>query len=359
MSSPHSGSSSVPSRGRRIAPLPRRSRGSSNPGNSQNTLSTNGTPSQSSSSDVNQSLSTVSDISIRPPSYQTPDTTENARHLSPPAPDVSRTAFQFGQSGSNSQPTGRQEMYTYRLLHNITPRPSPEPEEIRLSHSQDSSTGLNDSSLATLSTRDHEISQPLHTMYSDEKIAIPTADDHLERALPTIVGDHSDTAAGTHHASSFRPASPLSRNQVFSLSPSLGVQRPRSVSDVSDVSDRNDNISPYDVRDEEAPLEPFFTSVFQTALQNGLSIANTVCTAIEKLVGSSEPSSDLERLSKDAKRLGTFQSSDTRTIAVLGDSGEGNCGVLRGKRALANMLIGKSSLINALLHFPEIAKTVR
>jgi hypothetical protein len=97
---------------------------------------------------------------------------------------------------------------------------------------------------------------------------------------------------------------------------------------VSDVSDNNDNTGPYDVRDEEAPLEPFFTSSFQTALQNGLGIASKVDTAIEKLVGSSEPSSDLERLLKDARRLGTFQSSDTRTIAVLGDSGEGNCGIL-------------------------------
>jgi hypothetical protein len=112
------------------------------------------------------------------------------------------------------------------------------------------------------------------------------------------------------------------------------------------------------VRDEEAPLEPFFSSVFQTALQHGLGIAKNVDNAIEKLVGSSEPSSDLERLFKDARRLGTFQSSDTRTIAVLGDSGEGNYGVLQETTAVANVFIGKSSLINALLHFPEIAKTV-
>ncbi|TVY75935.1 hypothetical protein LSUE1_G004583, partial [Lachnellula suecica] len=63
-------------------------------------------------------------------------------------------------------------------------------------------------------------------------------------------------------------------------------------------------------------------------------------TAINTLVGTSKPSDDLKRLREDAIRLSTFQSTDTRTIAVLGDSGE-----------------GKSSLINALLHFPEIAKT--
>lgn len=110
---------------------------------------------------------------------------------------------------------------------------------------------------------------------------------------------------------------------------SLGGLRQRSVSDASDVSGNNENNDStiYDVRDEEAPQEPFFTSAFQTALQNGLGIANKVVTAIEKVIGSSEPSSDLGRLFKDARRLGTFRSSDTRTIAVLGDSGEGNRGL--------------------------------
>lgn len=319
MSSRHSVSSDRLPQGRRIiAPLPRRSRGSSHPGNSQNLLSTNGSLSQNSD-------------------------------LSPPAPDVSQIAFQFGQSGNNSLPTERQ----------VTPRPSPEPEDTRLSSFQDSSTAFNGSSLPTLSTRDHDISQPLPTMFSDEKIAVLATGDHLERGIPTIVRHYSDTAAGTHRTSFSRPATALSLPHVLSSSPSLDVLRPRSVSDVSDVSDNNDNISPYDVRDEEAPLETFFTPVFQTALQNGLSIANKVDTAIETLFGSSQASSDLERLLKDARRLGIFQSSDTRTIAVLGDSGEGNCGGLRRITAIAYVLIGKSSLINALLHFPEIAKTVR
>jgi hypothetical protein len=313
----------MPSQERKIAPLPLRSRSSGNPGRSPNVLNHHGTPPQNSSSETNQSLSTASGNSNRRRSYQSPDNTTDARHLSPPAPDVPGIVSQFGQPVSSS------ETFTYRLLHNVTPRPSPEPEDNPVSSSQDSPTRLNNSSLPNISTTVHEISQPLHTLYSDEKIAIPSADDPAERRIPQIVEDHSDVAAGTPHTSSSRPAIPLSLNQASDLNPSPSGSRQRSISDASIVSDNNDSPNPYDVRDEEAPLEPFFTSAFQTTLQNGLGIANKIVTAIESLVDSSEPSGDLERLFKDAKRLRTFQSSDTRTIAVLGDSGEGNYGQLQ------------------------------
>jgi len=328
--SPHLSPPTVTSQERKIASLPLRvsSRRSGTPDTSQSVLITNGTPSPSSSSDANQSFSAASDISHLRGSYQSPDTTLNVSHFLPPAPNVPRTAFQFGQQGSSSPPIELQETYTLRPLHNITPRQSPEPEDILLPAFQVSPEGLNYSSLPEITTPDHEISQPVHTIYSDERIAIPGASSPLERDIPIIIEDHSDTTDAKSHASSTKQPTLLSRTQVSDLSPSLGGLRRRSISDASDVSNNNENnnsTGSYDVRDEEAPLEPFFTSAFQTALKNGLGIANKVVSAIEKLVGSLDPSSDLERLFKDARRLGTFQSSDTRTIAVLGDSGEGNC----------------------------------
>lgn len=347
-----------PSQGRKIA-LPRRPRarsGSSStprtPSSSENLLSTDGTPSPS---------STVSSISHLGGTYQTPESTFNARHLSPPPSGVPRIAFQFGQQGSTSLPGERQEAFTLRILHNTTPRSSLAPEEIALPASRNSLVGLNYSSLPERATPDNEISQPAHTIYSDEKIAIPDVSNSTERSIPTIVGDHSEATAATPHASSTRLQNLLRHNQSSDLSPSRSILRERSFSDASDISDiyeNNDSANFYDVRDEEAPIEPFFTPTFQTALQNGLGIANKVVSAIEKLVGSSAPSSDLERLSRDAKLLGAFYGSDTRTIAVLGDSGEGNCNLWRGVNAIADIRTGKSSLINSLLHFPEIAKTV-
>ncbi|KAH8649442.1 hypothetical protein BGZ60DRAFT_534676 [Tricladium varicosporioides] len=340
MSSPPVDSPTIRSQARKIAPLPLRSKRRGNITPSQNTVSTHGTPSHGSPSTASQFLSTASGISNYQYSYQDPDTTADTSHLSASGRDVPRISFQFDQLDGNSLSSEQQKTYTFRHLHNITPRPSPEPEEAPLPSSQNSSTGSNYSSLPILSTPDHSIPQFLPTLYSDDKIPIPKADNPLDRTVPLIVEDDSEIKASTPRASLSIPPTPLSLSQVSDLSLNLGSQRQRSVSDASDVSDNNDYTSPYDVRDEEAPLEPFFTSAFQTALQSGLGIANKVVTAIEKLVGSSEPSSDLKRLLKDARKLGTFESSDTRTIAVLGDSGE-----------------GKSSLINSLLHFPEIAKT--
>lgn len=56
--------------------------------------------------------------------------------------------------------------------------------------------------------------------------------------------------------------------------------------------------------------------------------------------GLAETDPAMSKFLKDARSLQVFQGTDTRTIAVLGDSGQ-----------------GKSSLINSLLHFPGVAET--
>ncbi|KAH8688415.1 hypothetical protein BGZ61DRAFT_353751 [Ilyonectria robusta] len=120
-------------------------------------------------------------------------------------------------------------------------------------------------------------------------------------------------------------------------------QRFRSASEVSTPITQTSAVNPpYDAQAESAPAHSFFTPVFQTALKNGSTIAKDAFASMEKLgsCGLAESDADLRRLMEDAKGLRKFQGSDTRTIAVLGDSGE-----------------GKSSLINSLLHVPEIAQT--
>lgn len=320
--SPHPSPSSVPSQGRQIAPLPLRFRSRSNgtpSSSSQDVTSTNDMMSPSSSSKTNQPSSTTSDMPYLEGKHVA-GTDSNVPNFSPPTSDVPRIAFESGQE-SSLQVVKRSEMDSSRSLHDVTPRQSLETEDTKLLTFQESPMGM---------------------------------------VRSTISEDQPDSTAITPYDSSSL-VSPLSLTQTSHLSPSPVGLRQRSISDASDVSDNNDSndsMATYDVRDEQAPLEPFFTPGFQAALKNGLGIANKVVSAIEKLIGSSEPSRDLQRLLQDARKLETYESSDTRTIAVLGDSGEGNCKFWPGTTALANVFTGKSSLINALLHFPEIAKTV-
>ncbi|KAF5688802.1 hypothetical protein FCIRC_1708 [Fusarium circinatum] len=101
-------------------------------------------------------------------------------------------------------------------------------------------------------------------------------------------------------------------------------------------------ITPYDPRQEPAPIHTLFKSAFQDALKEGPELAKMVVKAIQKLQTKNpkESDSELSKFLDGAKDLQRFQGTDTRTVAVLGASGE-----------------GKSSLINSLLHFPGVAET--
>lgn len=79
----------------------------------------------------------------------------------------------------------------------------------------------------------------------------------------------------------------------------------------------------YDVRDEQAPSHPFFTSAFQTSLKDGVGTAEKAAALIRQLNDLGKSDNALARLSKDAADLCSFSGVETRTIAVLGDSGEG------------------------------------
>ena len=71
----------------------------------------------------------------------------------------------------------------------------------------------------------------------------------------------------------------------------------------------------------------------------GREVARNAETSLRKCQQTEAQQLDLDRLLGEANKIGPFRSSKTRTIAILGDSGE-----------------GKSSLVNSLLHYPGIAK---
>ena len=81
---------------------------------------------------------------------------------------------------------------------------------------------------------------------------------------------------------------------------------------------------PYRIHDEKPPEHAFFTGAFQTALKGGLYIAKGIASTIRDMPDSVERSPEVRALLHEAESLTKFVRSDTRTVAVLGDSGEGS-----------------------------------
>lgn len=158
-----------------------------------------------------------------------------------------------------------------------------------------------------------------------EKIVVPTKNEGLGMPIPVLL--NGNLASVEDGPSTPPPTRPPLFSQILELGSSSSLysheQSVSVTSRLSDISYYSDFTSPYDVRSEEAPLEPFFAPAFQTALHRGLDIAKNAADAMETAGQSLVEGADLQRLINDARGLSTFKSSDTRIIAVLGDSGEG------------------------------------
>jgi hypothetical protein len=114
-----------------------------------------------------------------------------------------------------------------------------------------------------------------------------------------------------------------SRRDQATASASQGT-RLRNTSTTSVGSSNTAAVEGYDIRQERYPAHAFFSSEFQSNLRKGIEIARRTVVAIDKYDTSGNSSSSLTCLLDDARKLCVFQASDTRTIAVLGDSGEGS-----------------------------------
>lgn len=292
---------------RTIRPLPIRARNrSSQPGSSRN-VSGPISLSHNPSIDPVDLLSTEPDNKFRRRSFHLDPSIDAVNHSLRPA----KINVPSGQINSTLQPTGLQNIFTFRSLHNATPKPSPEPEGPLLSP-QDIQAEPSYSSLPIVATHIFEGLQPQHLLYSDEKIVV-NSDHGPPNSLTPVNQGPPETSDGLE-ADSNVPVLVVPRRELHQ----------RSVSEVSIASNNDEIPIPYNVSNEPAPLKPYFTTTFQTALKTGINIACDTVGAIEKCVGASNSLPGLERLISDAKKLAAFQSCDNRTIAVLGDSGEGN-----------------------------------
>jgi Dynamin family len=91
--------------------------------------------------------------------------------------------------------------------------------------------------------------------------------------------------------------------------------------------------------DEIAPGTPFYNEDFQRAITKGREIVKDILKSLENMKSISQIR-DMQELKKEAFELSRYMANETRIIGLVGKSG-----------------FGKSSLINSLLHHPEISPT--
>ncbi len=279
-----------------------------------------------------------------PPNYQFGFPSTSPHENVPPrgtgessrAPTEQAAPFLFGKQ--NSPSAAQEVVFSFRSMHNPASQPSP----------------MSSPGASSAPGRVEEKTSGSSDMVKDSAAGDATTNSlshtFTSLSIQSIPGG-AFGPVGSSTASDLPPATTSDlrlAHQTPPKQPSAVAKKPKGAN--------------YNVLDEQAPSHPLFTQKFQRDLQSGASRAKKAATYIQELSLVAPADEDIKRLLADAERLSDFHGSDTRTIAVLGDSGEGSGFYTdtvvidyRAKRPK----IGKSSLINSLLHFPDIAKTVR
>lgn len=220
-----------------------------------------------------------------------------AAAATPSAATPSSGCFRSGQTFSpplsQSGPGTRGPVFdatsSFRSMHNFSPSPSPRPSPMPASP-QSSRLASPEAQLANLSLQDS-----------------PSANRRQIGASPSV-----PPAAPPHR----RIAVPFSRRIAANTSRTVQPQP---------------GTGPYNIRDEVPPEHAFFSRDFQTALRNGLGVARGIADMIRNMPPSIERGPEIQALLGKAENMGRFIGSDTRTVAVLGDSGEGSSRLWRAK----------------------------
>lgn len=200
-------------------------------------------------------------------------------------------------------------------------------------------------------TRDSDIHRdsrelPRRLPHDDPRVEDPVHQDNMLGARTTIISSEffNATPRGsprrTPRASLSRQATPdfgLGSNQ----STGSNGERQESSSDQAfpDISRLHlEEQGGYDVEDEQLPSETFFDPTFQKALKSAMKLARKIDSELAQCALASRPGTDLFRIWKNAQEMEKFDCPETRIIGIVGDSAS-----------------GKSSLINSLLHLPNLA----
>lgn len=199
---------------------------------------------------------------------------------------VAMPSFQFGEPAPPTSTAPTNGGPSFRFFHNISPSPSPQPS-------------------------------PYASPRQSSVMASPEAE--LARLTLNETPASSQTPPRTLQLTSFQFSSPISHANATAS----GEQSSRRALTASPAPGSELELVSYSVRKEQPPSHPFFTSQFQSALKGGLDIAKGIADMIQTMPATIERGPELLELLQRAERLRKFIGSDTRTVAVLGDSGEG------------------------------------
>lgn len=228
--------------------------------------------------------------SIAPPSFtfnvDLPISREQAGRANPSnVADTSssslQTAYQFG---------------SFRGLHNVTPVPSPKAEPFRVPDDH-----IFDFSLPSPKSLSPRAASNLRSRGGSRSSSVS---DVLGHSLGNLAGRPS---AELGQSSTSEPTLPLRNRSHSDLNTSgAGSEEP---------------VVAYNVLNEETPHHPFFSNAFQATLQRGVNIAKAAADVLKSV--QSVQGSSLDGLLKEAEDLCLFHGTSTRTIGILGDSGQG------------------------------------
>lgn len=84
-----------------------------------------------------------------------------------------------------------------------------------------------------------------------------------------------------------------------------------------------DDVSPYDVREEPPPSEPFFNGAYQEALDLGHGLVKDISASLSRCGLARTQDSEIGKIWHSAQKLENFDQPETRVIGIVGDSGSG------------------------------------
>ncbi|KAL9106686.1 MAG: hypothetical protein Q9227_008338 [Pyrenula ochraceoflavens] len=253
--------------------------------------------------------------------------------------------------------------FTFRCFHNTSPRPpqvfparsEPSASPSAFQTPAESLSGQAQAKSRSTETPDESPIDRFSTPREEGGLSPPQIHS-LPRPLPIRIGrsprafDDAPIPVTQYHELDSNQLHELDSTEYHELDSrqyheldSLVVPRSRAGSSTSVVSETSvisvGEPEPYDVRNERKPQQAFYADSFQNSLSECIDITHKSALALNA-VDIPATDSGLQRLKNEAETLYSFEKKNTRTVAVLGDSGE-----------------GKSSVINSLLHYPDIART--